>query len=157
VWFTVGLAIVATVSGVLASTFAVSRMLAMLTKMQLVPHRHFHMPGDIQKHTLVYTVVIAIVLTIFFDLSRIASMGAIFYIVMDIVIHWGVLRHLRKDVEASLVVLILAILFDVVVLGAFLVIKMQQDPFIVYTSIPAMVVIFIGEWFFLRHRDRSQR
>jgi len=73
-WFTVGFAIIATVSGVIASVFAVSRMLAMLTKMQIVPHRHFKLPGDIQMHTLIYTVTIAIVLTIFFDLSRIASL-----------------------------------------------------------------------------------
>jgi len=89
-WFTVALAMVATISGVIASVFAVSRMLAMLTDMKLVPHSHFAMPGTIQKHTLVYTVVIAIFLTLFFDLSRIASLGAIFYLTMDIAVHWGV-------------------------------------------------------------------
>ncbi len=76
-YFTVGLAIVATVSGLIASTFAVSRMLAMLTEMNLVPHSHFGMPGTIQQHTLVCTVVFAITLTLLFDLSRIASLGAI--------------------------------------------------------------------------------
>tara|TARA_R110002124_G_scaffold199205_2_gene366042 strand:+ start:416 stop:1432 length:1017 start_codon:yes stop_codon:yes gene_type:complete len=53
VWFTVILAMLATAGGIIASIFAVSRMLAMLTEMKLVPHRHFHMPGSIQKHTLV--------------------------------------------------------------------------------------------------------
>lgn len=98
VWFTVSIAIVATASGVLASIFAVSRMLAMLTEMKIIPHRHFGMPGAIQKHTLVYTVVLAGLLAAFFDLSRIAALGAIFYLVMDIGIHWGVLRKLRDDV-----------------------------------------------------------
>ncbi len=46
-YFTVGLAIVATISGLIASTFAVSRMLAMLSEMKLVPHNHFGMPGNI--------------------------------------------------------------------------------------------------------------
>ncbi|MEC9367148.1 MAG: APC family permease, partial [Pseudomonadota bacterium] len=41
---TVAFAIIATVSGVIASVFAVSRMLAMLTEMKLVPHSHFGMP-----------------------------------------------------------------------------------------------------------------
>ena len=40
--------------------FAVSRMLAMLTEMKLVPHSHFGMPGSIQKHTLVYTIVLGL-------------------------------------------------------------------------------------------------
>jgi hypothetical protein len=77
-WFTVGFAIIATVSGVIASLFAISRMLTMLTNMNLVPHSDFGIPGTIQKHALVYTTIIAMLLTIFFDLSRIASLGAIF-------------------------------------------------------------------------------
>ena len=125
-WFTVGFAIVATVSGVIASAFAVSRMLAMLTDMRLVPHSHFGMPGSIQKHTLVYTIAIAICLTVFFDLSRIASLGAFFYITMDIVIHLGVFRHLRHEIKANGFILLLAIAFDVLVLGAFFWIKIQS-------------------------------
>ena len=58
-YLTVALALVATASGVIASIFAVSRMLAMLTDMKLIPHSHFGMPGTIRDHTLVYTVVIA--------------------------------------------------------------------------------------------------
>lgn len=98
-------------------------MLAMLTDMGLVPHSHFGMPGSIQEHTLVYTIVIAMALTVAFDLSRIASLGAIYYLVMDIAIHWGVLRYLRRDVGANVVVLVTAIVLDAVVLGAFLVEK----------------------------------
>ena len=131
-YFTVGLAIVATISGLIASTFAVSRMLAMLSEMHLVPHRHFGMPGDIQKHTLVYTVVIAITLTIFFDLGRIASLGAIFYIVMDIAIHWGVLRHLKKKVNANAAVLVTAIVLDLAILGAFIWLKATSDILVIW-------------------------
>ena len=149
-WFTVILAIVATVSGVIASVFAVSRMLAMLTDMKLVPHRHFGMPGDIQKHTLVYTVTAAIFLTIFFDLSRIASLGAIFYITMDIAVHWGVLRYLRKKINASAFILISAIIFDVVILGAFLIVKAQTDMMVIYAAVIGIAFVFIGERYFLR-------
>ncbi|MDZ7846510.1 MAG: APC family permease [Owenweeksia sp.] len=59
-WFTVGIAIIATVSGVIANVFAISRMTAMLTNMKLIPHSHFGMSGRIQRHMLVYTIVIAI-------------------------------------------------------------------------------------------------
>jgi len=150
-WFTVAIAIIATISGVIASVFAVSRMLAMLTEMKLVPHSHFGMPGDIQKHTLVYTVVIAIFLTIFFDLSRIASLGAIFYIIMDITIHWGVFRYLRKEVMASGVVLLTAIVLDIVILSAFLIVKVEQDITVVYTALLGILFIVIGERVFLKN------
>ena len=149
VWFTVAIAIIATASGLLASVFAVSRMLAMLTDMDIIPHSHFGMPGGIQKHTLVYTVVAAGVLAVFFDLSRIASLGAIFYLVMDIVIHWGVLRHLKDDVGATPAILILAIALDTIVLIAFLVLKWQSDPAIIAIAIVGMAGIFIFERFYL--------
>lgn len=150
---TAGLAIVATVSGIIASVFAVSRMLAMLTEMDLVPHRHFGMPGRVQKHTLVYTVVLAAILTIFLDLSRIAAIGAIFYIVMDMTIHWGVLRHLRKDVEANALILIAALVMDALVLGALLITKGASDPLVLIVSAIGFVLIFGGEWWFLRARS----
>lgn len=151
-WFTVLFAIVATVSGVIASVFAVSRMLAMLTEMKLVPHSHFGMPGSIQKHTLVYTIVAAMILTVFFDLGRIASLGAIFYIVMDIAVHWGVFWHLRNEIAASPIVLLTAIVLDVVVLGALLTIKATSDPLVIYASVIGMTAIFLGERIFLRAR-----
>jgi len=155
-WFTVALAIVATASGVIASTFAVSRMLAMLTDMKLVPHRHFGMPGTIQNHTLVYTIVIAILLTLFFDLSRIASLGAIFYLLMDIAVHWGVYRHLRKEIKANAAILIAAIVFDVVVLSAFLMVKASTDMMVIYAAMIGVLIVFVGERFFLRQSSNHK-
>ena len=149
VWFTVAIAIIATSSGLLASVFAVSRMLAMLTDMNIIPHRHFGMPGGIQKHTLVYTVVLAAFLAAFFDLSRIASLGAIYYLVMDIAIHWGVWRHLRDDVGARAWVLVTAIILDALALIAFLVIKGGADPTIVAIAVVSIIAIFTFERFYL--------
>ncbi len=154
-WFTVAIAIIATASGLLASIFAVSRMLAMLTDMNLIPHRHFHMPGSIQQHTLVYTVVLAALLAALFDLSRIASLGAIFYLVMDIIIHWGVLRHLREDVGASSWVVVCAIALDAVALTAFVAMKGAADPTIIIIAVAFMAGIFAFEHFYLR-RARAE-
>lgn len=83
------IAIVALTSRIIASIFAVSRMLAMPTDMQIIPHRHFGMSGSVQKHLLVYTAVLASLLAAFLDLSRIASLGAVFYLSMDNDRAWG--------------------------------------------------------------------
>lgn len=152
VWFTVAIAIVATSSGLLASVFAVSRMLAMLTDMDIIPHRHFGMPGGIQKHTLVYTVVLAAFLAAFFDLSRIASLGAIYYLVMDIAIHWGVWRHLKADVDARAWVLATAIVLDALALAAFIAIKGGADPLIVIIAVSSIVAIFGFERYYLAQK-----
>lgn len=149
-WFTVAIAIIATISGIIASVFAVSRMLAMLTDMKLIPHKHFGMPGSIQKHTLVYTIVLAMILTIFFDLSRIASMGAILYLFMDMIIHWGVFKHLRGKVGANPFVVLTAFTLDGIVLAAFVWVKVNSDLFVVAVSAVFIIVIFAGERFFLK-------
>jgi amino acid transporter len=150
VWFTVALAMLATAGGILASIFAVSRMLAMLTEMKLVPHSHFGMPGSIQKHTLVYTVVLGLALTAFFDLSRIAALGIMFYLVMDIAIHWGVLRYLYKDIGAKRWVPLTAIALNVLALSGFVWVKVQSDPMVIGLAIVAMILIAVGEYFFLK-------
>jgi amino acid transporter len=150
-WLTIALAVVATISGLIASMFAVSRMLAMLTEMELVPHSHFGMPGRVQKHTLVYTAFIAVALTVFFDLGRIASLGAIFYILMDMAIHWGVYKHLRTDVGAKGSILLTAIFLDAVVLGAFVLSKVQTDVLVVVTSVVGLILIFGSEWWYIKH------
>jgi amino acid transporter len=155
-YLTVALALVATASGLIASVFAVSRMLAMLTDMKMIPHSHFGMPGTIKDHTLVYTVVIAGFLTVFFDLSRIASLGAIFYLVMDIIIHLGVFRQLRDEIGARGWVLLTAIVLDAVVLAAFAAMKWQSDPLIVVIGLVGMALVFLFVRVFLaRNRVRE--
>tara|TARA_R110001583_G_scaffold26533_7_gene95536 strand:+ start:12942 stop:14261 length:1320 start_codon:yes stop_codon:yes gene_type:complete len=151
VWFTVVLAMLATAGGIIASIFAVSRMLAMLTEMKLVPHSHFGMPGSIQKHTLVYTVVLGLLLTVFFDLTRIAALGIIFYLIMDIALHWGILRHLRQEIGARSTILIGAIVLDLIVLSGFLWIKISTDLLVVGVAGAVMLTILVVEAFFLRH------
>ncbi|GGG47342.1 amino acid permease [Pseudohongiella nitratireducens] len=156
VWFTVAIAMMATAGGILASIFAVSRMLAMLTEMKLVPHRHFGMPGSIQKHTLVYTVVLGLVLTAFFDLSRIAALGIVFYLIMDIAIHWGVLRYLREDINANAWVPVVAILLDLLALGGFVWVKLNTDPFVIGVAVVAMIVIAVAEQIFLKRTSEAR-
>ena len=124
-------------------------MLAMLSDMKMIPHSHFGMPGRIKDHTLVYTVVVAAFLTVFFDLSRIASLGAFFYLVMDMIIHFGVFRHLREEIGAKGWVLLTAIALDASVLLAFTWMKWQSDTPIVVTGIVGMALVFLFVGIFL--------
>jgi amino acid transporter len=157
VWVTVAIAMMATAGGILASIFAVSRMLAMLTEMKLVPHSHFGMSGSIQKHTLVYTVVLGLALTAFFDLSRIAALGIVFYLIMDIAIHWGVIRYLREDIEARAWVPATAIFLDLLALGGFVWVKLNSDPFVIGVAIVTMIIIAIAEQIFLKSSARARQ
>nr|WP_148650985.1 APC family permease [Sphingopyxis granuli] len=155
-WFTVVIAITATASGVVASVFAVSRMLTMLTEMKLIPHSHFGMTGPLRSHLLVYTVVLAGTLAVLFDLTRIAALGAFFYLVMDMLVHWGVFRYLRRDVGAKAAILLAAIAADGVVLAAFSWVKLKSDPMIVIYAAIGIVLVFAGEHLFLQRREQNE-
>ncbi len=151
---TVGVALIATVSGIIASMFAVTRMLKMLTDMELVPHKHFGMPGTVQNHVLVYIAVLAGVLTITFDVGRIAAMGALFYLVMDMLIHFGVLKNANRDeVQFSSWILKVSLLLDFVVLGGLLYVKGKDDPTVIVISLVLMIIIYFYEKYFISQKN----
>ncbi len=151
-WFTVILAIVATVSGLIASVFSASRLLAMLARMKQIPG----MGSRVANPALMVTVLLAITLTILFDLTRIAAIGAIFYLVMDIAIHWGLLRYLRKEIDFNPVIVLSAILFDTVILAAFFVLKFKSDPLVPIVSLFGMAMVIGAERLFMTtHTDSN--
>jgi amino acid transporter len=155
VLFTVVLAIIATASGVMASIFAASRLLAMLTRMKQVPHRDFRMPGTVRAHTTVYTVAFAMMLAATLDLSRIAALGAIYYLIMDIAIHWGLLTKLRTRINFNPAIVLAAIILDVVILAAFVWVKASTDALSLYVAGAGIILIIVGERFLMRSHTRN--
>jgi len=77
--------------------------------------------------------------------------------VMDIAVQWGVLRYLRREVNANAFVLVVAIMLDVVVLAALLIIKAATDMMVIYASLAGMLIIFTGERLFLRGKRQAPR
>ncbi|GGG43779.1 APC family permease [Bizionia arctica] len=151
---TILLAMVATVSGVIASVYSASRMLAMLSNMKQVPS--LNRIKNLKNPALIVTVSLAILLTVLFDLTRIASIGAIFYLIMDIAIHWGLFRHLKKEVKFNPIIPIIAILMDVVILSAFVYFKYINDPFVLIVAAIGIVLIFLFQFIFMKsHTDKD--
>lgn len=149
-WFTVILAIIATVSGLIASVFSSSRLLAMLSSMKQIPDLRFKFSNP----SLLFTVSLATILTILFGLTRIAAIGAIFYLVMDIAVHWGLFRFLRKEVSFKPIVPLLALLFDAVILIAFMILKFKSDPLVLIVSFVGILIVIIAEKLFMKtHTD----
>tara|TARA_R110001606_G_C15404705_1_gene654314 strand:- start:44954 stop:46285 length:1332 start_codon:yes stop_codon:yes gene_type:complete len=151
-WITVFIAMVATVSGVFASVFSASRLLGMLGMMKQVP-------GLVKKTgtspALILTVLLAMIITILFDLTRIAAIGAIFYLLMDIAVHWGLVRHLRGTLDFNPVIPVLAIISDVVILTTFVFIKLKADPLVIVVSVIGFVIIIIAQKLFMKSHTGS--
>ncbi|AMC11177.1 amino acid permease [Lutibacter profundi] len=151
---TIMLAIIATVSGVIASVYSASRMLKMLSNMKQVPN--LNKLGNAKSPALIFTVSLAILLTILFDLTRIASIGAIFYLIMDIAIHWGLIWHLKNKIKFNPIIPILAIVVDVIVLGAFIYIKFLNDPFVLVIAFIGIILVILGERLFMKSHTDSE-
>ena len=71
---------------------------------------------------------------------------------MDMAIHWGVLRRLRKEIGANPVILVIALILDATILAAFCWSKGTSDPLILIFASVGLLVIFGGEWIYLRRR-----
>lgn len=151
---TIFLAIIATVSGVIASVYSASRMLGMLSRMKQVPNLNSLV--SFKNPALIFTVSLAILLTILFDLTRIASIGAIFYLIMDIAIHWGLYKYLKGEVKFNPVIPIIAILMDSIILMAFIYLKYLNDPFVLIVAAIGIALIFLSQFLFMKsHTDKD--
>lgn len=146
---TVAIAVIATLSGLVASLFSVSKLYDMLRDMGQAPG----LPGGRSHQSLYITAGLAIVMAAFFDLSQIASLGAILYLIMDIAIHVGVVRKLKDDIEAKTWIPWMAIVLDTAVLIPFLIVKARSDPFTLMVAAVVAAVIVIAQWMAVRHRS----
>ncbi len=148
VGITVAIAVVATLSGLLASLYSVSRLYAMLQDMRQAPS----LPKKVPHQPLIITAGLAIIATAFLDLSQIASMGAFLYLAMDISVQWGVIRHLRTKVAAKVWVPALAILLDLAILIPFTILKAQNDLITVIVAVVVALVILATQIIVVRRR-----
>ncbi|GAB3754226.1 APC family permease [Zhihengliuella somnathii] len=145
---TVLVAVVATLSGLTASLFAVSKLYSMLREMGQVPG----LPGRVDHQSLIITASLAILAAAFFDLSRIAALGAMLYVAMDIAVHVGVLR-MRQDLAARAWVPCVAIALDGAVLIPFLLFQLTRDPLTVAITGAVAAVIFGAQWVTAKRRN----
>ncbi|MDP3207957.1 MAG: APC family permease, partial [Rhodoglobus sp.] len=151
VWLTVAIAVVATLSGLLASLYSVSRLYGMLQEMRQVPS----LPKKVPQQPLIITAGLAIVVTAFLDLSQIASMGVFLYLTMDIAVQWGVIRHLRHKIQANWWMPVMTIAFDLAILVPFAVLKAQADIATVVVAAAVAAAIVLAQVIVVGKRDRQ--
>lgn len=150
---TVIVAVVATLSGLIASLFSVSKLYDMLRDMGQAPG----LPGREGHQSLYITAGLAILMAAFFDLSRIAALGAILYLTMDIAIHLGVIRRLRDEVDATVWIPCVAIVLDLAVLVPFVALKAGSGPLTIALTAGVALAIFAAQWVTVRRRGDDDR
>ncbi|MEV8252795.1 APC family permease [Rhodoglobus sp. NPDC076762] len=149
VGITVAIAVVATLSGLLASLYSVSRLYGMLQEMKQAPS----LPKSVPHQPMIITAGLAILVTVFLDLSQIASMGVFLYLTMDMAVQWGVIRRLRDKIEARIWLPVLTIVLDLVILIPFTVLKIQSDLFTVIVAAGVAAAIIVSQVVTVRARS----
>lgn len=149
VGITVAVAVIATLSGLLASLFSVSRLYGMLQQMHQAPT----LPRRITHQPLLITAGLAIFVTAFLDLSQIASIGALLYLAMDIAVQGGVLFALHRKINARRWVPSLSILLDLIILIPFTVLKVQSELLTVLVAAAIAAAIIVAQVIALRRRS----
>lgn len=153
VGITVAIAVVATLSGLLASLYSVSRLYAMLQDMRQAPS----LPDKVSHQPMIITAGLAIVATAFLDLTQISSMGALLYLTMDIAVQWGVVRHLRAKIDAKPWIPALSIALDLAILIPFTILKVQNDILTVIVAASVAAAIVIAQVIAIRLRAHGRR
>ncbi|WP_010204902.1 APC family permease [Salinibacterium sp. PAMC 21357] len=152
VGITVAIAVVATLSGLLASLYSVSRLYAMLQKIRQAPS----LPKSVPQQPMVITAGLAILVTVFLDLSQIASMGVFLYLTMDMAVQWGVIRHLRSKIKARIWLPALTIVLDLAILVPFAILKVQSDLFTVMVAAVVAAAIIAAQVIAVRARSARE-
>ncbi len=154
-WFTVILAIVAMITGIIASVFAVSRLIAMLANMHMIPHKKVSKNIRTQQQTIFYTVGLAIILTILFDLTRIASLGVFLYLIMDMMIHYGLAHKMKDEIKVNRWIVWTAFILDFIILMGFLYIKITTDLLVVIVAAIIIIILFIIQNIFFKLKEEK--
>lgn len=152
-----GLAVIATVTSVMASMYSTSRMLGMMSDMGEVPEVTLGHRLPFGNPPLLLTTAATIVLTVAFDLSQIASLGAFAYLSLDLVIHWGHLRHLLNETGARPSPLLVAIGLDAALLAGFVAYRATTDLLVVGAFAVFAAMVAGGESLYMRsHGERAE-
>ena len=78
-------------------------------------------------------------------------MGAILYLVMDMMIHYALAIKMKHSISSTKTIIYAAFIFDAIVLVAFIIVKLQKDPLIVDLSVIIMIFIFALQWIYFKH------
>lgn len=111
------------------------------------------LPGSVNRQSLLNTAALAIVTAAAFDLSQIASLGAMLYLSMNITIHWGIIRHHKDEVDAKIWMPAVAIGLDRLDLAPFVVMKFGTDPHTLGITVAGPIVA--AQWWAVRHRSTA--
>ena len=104
---------------------------------------------------LLTTGVLILLITNFFDLSKIASMGSIVYLIVYSAVHFGHLKTLLHETGASWNLVFLALISNTAILLIFVFQTAHTNPGVLYFLVLILLPILLFEAYMQRMKNRS--
>jgi amino acid transporter len=104
---------------------------------------------------LLTTGVFILLITNFFDLSKIAAMGSIVYLIIYSAVHFGHLKSLTHETGASWTLVFLALISNTAILLIFVVQIARTNPTVLYFLILILLPILLFEAYMQKVKNRS--
>ena len=146
-------ALISTASSINANLYAVTNVTYQLAKDGELPCE-FGEPIGHSREGLMISAVLIILMTDFFPLSEIAAVGSIAILIVHLIVHLGHLR-VRDETQASLMILLLAILAVLAAIGFAVTYLIRTSPYIIWFIVVALICAFVTEY--VLHRLTARR
>lgn len=104
---------------------------------------------------LLTTSIIILLIANFLDLSRIAALGSIVYLIVYSAVHWGHLKKLTSETNASKLIIALAFFTNFIVLIFFGLQTIKHDPIVIYTLVLLLLTAVVAEVFMQKVKLRT--
>ena len=148
-------ALLSAASSINANLYSTANMTYLLAKDGVLPEIDARKLWRTGTGGLLTTAVLILVLANCLDLSRIAVLGSIVYLVVYSAVHWGHLKSLCPETGASQLVVILAFVTNIAVLAIFSFQTALINPSIIYLLIGLLILAVLIELYMQKVRGRT--
>ena len=104
---------------------------------------------------LLLTTVLILFIANFLNLTRIASLGSLVYLVVYSAVHLGHLKSLTKETGASKTIILFAFLTNFIVFIIFVFQTAEKNPIVIYLLIGFIFISLLIEVYMQQVRNRS--
>jgi len=148
-------ALMSAASSVNANLYSTANMTLLLAKDGELPEFEGHRIWHAGTGGLLTTAILILLIANFLDLSRIAILGSIVYLIVYSVVHWGHLRRLTSETRALKTVVSLAFFSNFMVLVIFGIQSVKNNPLVIYLLVVLLISSFLIEVYMQKVKNRT--
>ena len=148
-------ALMSAASSINANLYSTANMTLLLAKDGELPEFEGRKIWHAGTGGLLTTAILILLIANFLDLSKIAILGSIVYLIVYSAVHWGHLRRLTSETGALKIVVGLAFFTNFAVLVIFGIQTVKDNPLIIYLLVVLLISSFLIEVYIKKVKNRT--